>query len=216
VNFSPSNSSRTFKTPSRFFDVMKLLGSGAEATIYLDAKKRVVKDRVKKSYRLPQLDDELRKTRTRREANILKKLPIPGPKLLDTDGTEKITMEHIDGVQLKKLLDKDVTLAKTVGQHLAKLHDADIIHGDLTTSNMLLKENVLYFIDFGLSFTSKELEHKAVDIHLFKQALESKHYKVHEKAYAEFLKGYKTSKHAEQVLERLNAVEKRGRNKAKY
>ncbi len=195
------------------------MGSGAEATVYLEKApggRQVVKDRVRKTYRLPQLDDELRKTRTRREARILEKLPVPGPKLIRTDGKERIVMEFIDGTQVKALLDKDPGIGRAIGDHLARMHDADIIHGDLTTSNMLVKGNVLYFIDFGLSFTSKEPEHKAVDIHLFRQALESKHYRVHEEAYQEFLAGYKESKHAGEVLARLAMVERRGRNKAKY
>ncbi len=212
-------SSRSFKTAARILRRMEILGSGAEATIYLETargKRQVIKDRVRKTYRLPQLDDELRKTRTRREANILRKLPLPGPKLIDSDGKERIVMEFIDGTQAKLLLDKEVKLARTIGAQLARMHDAGIIHGDLTTSNMLVKDNTLYFIDFGLSFTSKEPEHKAVDIHLFRQALESKHYRVHERAFQEFLAGYRESRHADEVLARLAVVERRGRNKAKY
>lgn len=198
---------------------MKILGSGAEATVYLDETKgarRVLKDRVAKRYRLLQLDEELRATRTRREANILRKLPIPGPRLLATDGKARIEMEFIDGVQVKRLLDQDASIARTIGERLATLHDADIIHGDLTTSNMIMRERELFFIDFGLSFASKDVEDKAVDLHLFRQALESKHFRVEHEAYAEFLRGYAASPHAPAVLERLKAVERRGRNKAKY
>jgi TP53 regulating kinase-like protein len=198
---------------------MKVLGSGAEATIFLDEEKgvkRVIKERVPKAYRLPQLDEELRRTRTRREANILRKLPIPGPRLFETDDRSRIAMEFVEGMQVKKLLDKDASIARLIGERLARLHDADIIHGDLTTSNMIMRERELLFIDFGLSFTSKEVEDKAVDIHLFRQALESKHFRVQERAYEEFLRGYGSSRHAPRVLDRLKLVERRGRNKAKW
>jgi Kae1-associated kinase Bud32 len=197
----------------------KVLGSGAEATIYLDEEKgakRVIKERAPKAYRLSQLDEELRKTRTRKEASILRKLPIPGPRLFESDDRSRIAMEFIEGTQVKRLLDQDASIARTIGERVAQLHDAGIIHGDLTTSNMIMREKELLFIDFGLSFTSKEVEDKAVDLHLFRQALESKHFRVQERAYGEFLKGYGTSRHASEVLERLKLVERRGRNKAKY
>ena len=192
---------------------MEPIGAGAEAIIYRDGDK-VIKDRVQKGYRHPLLDLDLRQSRTRREAKILQKLPINGPKLIETDRKERITMSFVDGVQLKTVLNKEISWAKVVGERLAKLHGANIIHGDLTTSNMLVKDKELFFIDFGLSFTSTDVEHKAVDIHLFKQALESKHYGVYERAYKEFLKGYK-GEHSTNVLERLKVVERRGRNKAK-
>ncbi len=197
----------------------KRIGSGAEAVILLEKGKgepRVIKDRVPKGYRHPALDAELRRTRTRREANILKKAPVPAPRLLGTDREALIEMEFIDGVQLKTLLDGDVSWARAVGTQLAMLHDANIIHGDLTTSNMLVKDSTLFFIDFGLSRASDAAEEKAVDIHLFKQALESKHHAVSDIAYRAFVKGYKKSKNAQAVLDRLEVVERRGRNKGKH
>jgi len=133
-----------------------LLGRGAEAVITLenhDGRRRVKKERLAKGYRQPQLDAELRRSRTRREAKLLAKLPIPGPKLIMTDRKSIIMMEYIEGVQVKECLDNDPGLARTIGQHVARLHDAGIIHGDLTTSNMILKEGGLFFIDFGLGFT---------------------------------------------------------------
>jgi Kae1-associated kinase Bud32 len=94
------------------------------------------------------------------------------------------------------------------------MHDKDIIHGDLTTSNMILKEKV-YFIDFGLGFNSTRIEDKAVDLHLLRQAFESKHYKHFEEFFKEVLEGYKLSKNWKEVLNRLEKVEMRGRYKRK-
>lgn len=188
---------------------------GAEAVITLE-NGIVRKERLPKAYRHPALDSELRRSRTRREAKIMGKPPILAPKLLSTDRESVIEMEFIDGTPLKHLLDAEPAWAEQVGKHLAKLHDAAIIHGDLTTSNMLVKEDLLYFIDFGLSFSSHDAEDKAVDIHLFRQALESKHHTVHEQAYRHFLNGYRSSKRSERTLERLKVVERRGKNKAKW
>jgi Kae1-associated kinase Bud32 len=198
---------------------MQPLASGAEAVIYYEEKdgvRRIIKERVPKAYRHAQLDEELRKSRTRREASILRKLPIPGPKFIETDNTKRIVMAYVEGKQVKELLDGEPALARLIGERLARLHDADIIHGDLTTSNMIFHEGELFFIDFGLSFVSAQAEDKAVDIHLFKQAIESKHYSVQEAAYDKFLEGYAASRNYVAVLERLKSVERRGRNKAKY
>ena len=101
---------------------------------------------------------------------------------------------------------------KKVGEQTAKLHQNSIIHGDLTTSNMILKDSQIFLIDFGLGFISAKIEDKAVDIHLIKQALEAKHFQNHEELFQNFLKGYKW-KDSKKVIERLKVVEKRGRYK---
>lgn len=199
----------------------KVLGTGAEAIVYLDDTKgmAVDKERSKKSYRHEDIDSMLRKTRTRKESKILRDLAQSGfaPKLVEQKG-HNIIMEYIEGIQLKKLLDKKPELAILIGKNLTIMHDKNIIHGDLTTSNMILmgkgKLQKLFFIDFGLSFNSTKIEDKAVDIHLFRQALESKHFRVNEKAYKYFLKGY-NPKDKKEILERLETVEQRGRYKEK-
>ena len=96
------------------------------------------------------------------------------------------------------------------------LHNSAIIHGDLTTSNMILNKEI-YLIDFGLSFFSEKSEDKAVDLHLLKEALESKHYKIWEDAFKIVLEAYrKEAKRASETLKRLEQVEKRGRYRAKH
>jgi len=192
---------------------MKEIARGAEAVIFED-KDRIIKQRFKKSYRIAELDEELRKQRTRREAKLLIKIPIPHPKLIESDDKEKIVMEKINGEKLREVLDTKPELARRVGELVAELHNHNIIHGDLTTSNMILNtKDEIVFIDFGLSFHSDKVEDKAVDIHLFKQALNSKHFKVYDQALKEFMEGYKkVNKHSE-ILQRLKAVELRGRYK---
>jgi Kae1-associated kinase Bud32 len=198
----------------------KILQQGAEAVILLD-NNEIIKKRKKKSYRIPEIDDRIRRQRTRSEAKLLAKASklISIPEIIKVDQeTKKIVMEFIDGKKLSDSLDKfplkkQKGICRLIGESIAKLHDADIIHGDLTTSNMILKNDKIYFIDFGLGFVSHKFEDKAVDIHLLKQALEAKHFKNWGILFKEVLKTYSNSKDSKIVLERLKAVEKRGRYK---
>ena len=71
---------------------MKKIGAGAEALIYLD-KEEVVKERIKKGYRLNEIDEKLRKFRTRRETKVLEKLhaiDFPIPNLILSDDKKMI------------------------------------------------------------------------------------------------------------------------------
>ncbi len=193
---------------------MKQIAQGAEAKLYLIDSK-IVKDRIRKDYRIREIDIRLRKSRTKREAKIFEKLSsisFPAPKLIKSDDKEKIVMEFIKGPKVRDILEeKDYKrLSEEIGKKIAILHNNGIIHGDLTTSNMILEKEI-YFIDFGLSFFSHKIEDKAVDLHLLKQALESKHYKVWEKCFNAALKAYGNK----EVLKRLEQVEKRGRYKGK-
>jgi len=197
------------------------LSSGAESIIYLDKNKGIVhKKRIEKPYRIAEIDMPLRISRTRKESkviNTLHKLDITVPQLIKQSEFD-IEMEYIEGTQLKKILDKRPELSMSIGKNLAVMHDSGIIHGDLTTSNMILGDygngEKLYFIDFGLSFFSKKIEDKAVDIHLFKQALESKHFRASDAAYRYFLQGY-NPKDKKEIVQRLHVVEQRGRYKVK-
>ena len=195
---------------------MKLLSQGAEAKIYLD-KDIITKHRFEKTYRHPEIDKRLRKSRTKRESKVLQKLEdakFPAPRLLDTDSFETIRMQNVKGKKVRDILEKDhKKLSREIGKKVALLHNLTIIHGDLTTSNMILEKEI-YFVDFGLSFFSHKIEDMAVDLHLLKQALESKHYKIFEEAFDEVLKSYmKYAEKGEEVLKRLEKVETRGRYK---
>ncbi len=197
----------------------KILCQGAEAKIIL-SDNFVIKDRIKKSYRLAELDEKIRKRRTKSEAKLLTKASqiIDSPIPQESKNKYKIKMPFIDGKKLSEHLDnfplnKQKQICRQIGESIAKLHNSDIIHGDLTTSNMILKNNKVFFIDFGLGFISHKFEDKAVDLHLLKQALEAKHFKNWEELVKEVFKGYEKSKDSKIVFERLKAVEKRGRYK---
>jgi TP53 regulating kinase-like protein len=202
--------------------VKKLIAQGAEAIITLN-EDRIIKDRISKSYRLKEIDDKLRESRTKKEAKILEKAhKIINVPLILKKRKYEIDLEFIEGDKLaEKLnsypLEKQLEVMKKVGIEIAKLHSNDIIHGDLTTSNMILKEDKVFIIDFGLGFISKRTEDKAVDLHLLKQALEAKHFQNYEKLFQYFLQGYKQDfKEAEKILERYKKVESRGRYKNSF
>jgi len=230
------------KEPLRFFC------QGAEAKIIL-SNNFIIKDRIKKSYRIPELDIKIRKRRTKSEAKLLQKASeiINSPKpFFKPEVSYQIKMPFIDGKKLSEHLDKfslekQKKICKEIGNSIANLHEQDIIHGDLTTSNMILQEEksarfpsdcnkgiasrnrkgnskeplrfFCFFIDFGLGFISRKIEDKAVDLHLLKQALEAKHFKHWEVLFQEIKNSYKKYKEVEKVLNQLIKVEKRGRYK---
>lgn len=195
------------------------LANGAEAIIYLKDD-FVIKKRIKKSYRIKEIDDKIRKLRTRGEAKLIERASkvINVPKISKPDETSKeILMEFIDGKKLSLHLDgfdlkEQRNIAKKIGENISKIHDANIIHGDLTTSNMIWRDDELYFIDFGLGYHSTKIEDRATDLYLLKQALEAKHFENFEVLFREVLKNYK-SRNKEKVLEQLKKVEKRRRYK---
>ncbi len=202
----------------------EIIAHGAEAILY-KAEDEVVKQRLSKGYRLPQLDESLRKFRTRREVKVLQKLKqssLACPKVRDFSDVEmSIVMDFIPGEKLRDVLQgtKEYhALAHQLGKNVGKMHAHHIIHGDLTTSNLILdaRSNEIVFIDFGLSSFSEKAEDKAVDLFLLERALESAHYQHYPKIFQEVLEGYKEgNKDASLVLERLEKVRKRGRNKNK-
>ena len=197
----------------------ELIAQGAEAKLFLEQDK-IIKNRFPKTYRLKEIDEKLRGFRTRREAKVLQKLEainFPAPKLIKNDEKENLIIEKIDGKLVKDILEKadNKKLCNELGKKVAILHNNSIIHGDLTTSNMIFNKEI-YFIDFGLSFFSEKNEDKAVDLHLLKEALESKHYGVWNECFKCALGFYKkNAKKSTEILKRLEIVERRGRYRAK-
>tara|TARA_Y100000310_G_C20499940_1_gene723458 strand:+ start:347 stop:940 length:594 start_codon:yes stop_codon:yes gene_type:complete len=194
----------------------KTIQQGAEAIISLN-NNQITKHRIKKSYRIKELDEKLRFRRTKSESKIITKLHplINVPKIIKTD-KENIIMEHLNGKKLSEHLEKldYIQICKQIGQTITKLHNQDIIHGDLTTSNMIYKANKLFLIDFGLGFHTKKVEDKAVDLHLLQQALNAKHYEIADKCMNIILKNYKPEQ-ANLIIERIKVIESRGRYKHK-
>jgi TP53 regulating kinase-like protein len=208
-------------------DEKTLFKKGAEASLYLadwHQRRVIIKMRIPKKYRSPVLDEQIRSYRTVHEPQLIheaKAAGVPTPLIYMVNMTESsITMEYIEGQQVKQLLNK-VSKAKRhdicvkIGESIAKLHSHGLIHGDLTTSNMILStKGKLFFVDFGLGEKNGELEAQGVDLHLLKRALQSTHYLFWEDCFQSVLCGYTSVlgvELAEKVYEKIREIEKRGR-----
>ncbi|MBS7655422.1 Kae1-associated serine/threonine protein kinase [Candidatus Bathyarchaeota archaeon] len=206
---------------------LKLIKKGAEANLYLakwHGKEVVIKKRIQKRYRVKALDEKLRFYRTIHEAQIMheaKKAEVATPTIFFVDELEAaIVMEYIKGDRVKELLDfltpkRREVLCMKIGVFIGKLHKKGIIHGDLTTSNMIVVEGEkIFFIDFGLSFYSFEDEDRGSDLLLMKRALSSTHFKFFNKCFKKVVEGYIKEvgvKEALKTLAKVNEIEKRGR-----
>ena len=134
-----------------------------------------------------------------------------------------IVMKYIKGKKLKKYLphlnDEDKhNIFKELGKQVAILHENGHLHGDITTSNIIITENNdIFFIDFGLHEYSDKVEDKSVDIHLLKRVLISSHGTDYKVCFNAFLEGYrqgyneKESKICDQVIKNIRVIETRGR-----
>lgn len=203
-----------------------IIKKGAEAYLFLrslSGRLVVVKERRPKLYRVKELDASLRRQRVSREARLLhsaKKAGVPTPTvyLVDLESTS-IVMDHIDGTTLSDLIrggklacEKLVELLRKVGVLIGRLHREGIVHGDLTTSNMIVSDEKIFFIDFGLGDFSRNVEDLGVDLHLMKRAMESSHYDIFEEGFNAVLEGYReVFEGADEVIEKMWEIERRGR-----
>ncbi len=196
---------------------------GAEAEIYRGKwleRQVIFKRRVPKGYRNEEIDQKLREARTKLEVKLIieaRALGLSTPIIFDVDTKEsQITMEFIEGKRLKDVLpsvsDKEkIELCRRIGECAGILHKNDIVHGDLTTSNMILKDGKIYFIDFSLGEKSAEIEVKGVDLHLLMEAFESTHSEIIE-MFEHVLEGYKSVyDDGKKVIKKVKEIEKRGR-----
>ncbi|MFC2154076.1 KEOPS complex kinase/ATPase Bud32 [Candidatus Altiarchaeota archaeon] len=199
---------------------MDLINKGAEANLYRDGD-RLLKERVSKKYRIPFLDNRLRKARTKHEAKILEKLKdvgFPSPRLLEVRLDEKkLWMEYLEGDTLKKIfreleLEGCKKLGDEIGRMIALLHTNRIVHNDLTTSNLLLCDGRIYLIDFGLAFHTHRVEDQAMDLVVFRKSLYASHPSKADKIWEAIIKSYKENfKESKEIMKRTEQIEKRVR-----
>ncbi|MCX6800988.1 MAG: KEOPS complex kinase/ATPase Bud32 [Candidatus Diapherotrites archaeon] len=192
---------------------------GAEAVLtekIFMGKKAVSKRRLKKKYRNGALDSAIRKKRTRAEAKLIRAgAPIVRvPSIFNVDEADaEILMEFIEGKRLKEVVEKRGSLCTLAGKEIRKLHDCGIIHGDLTTSNIIVVagakggKNGLCLVDFGLGFFSNKIEDKATDLIVFKKTFNATHSGLRD-GWALVMKGYAPN---EEMNSKMNAIEKRAR-----
>jgi len=197
---------------------------GAEAALTFKADS-VEKERIKKGYRIREIDEKLREKRTRTEARLIREARRAGvltPQVLSEDRFT-ITMEKINGKKVRDAIDRrnHKKIAQKIAAAVSALHSYGIVHGDLTTSNMIIsrkktqskkeKNSDLCLIDFGLGFFSQRAEDKATDLHLLRAALTSTHHEFSDSMWKIVLDTYGKSSGAESVLKALSKIEKRGR-----
>lgn len=196
--------------------VMEMVYKGAEAelwrTKYLGTDV-VEKRRTPKTYRIREIDERIRRTRVKKEALMLidARTAVNTPFILDVnDERMSITMEYIDGIKVRDAFYKGRKIRGTsekIGEAVRRLHDAGLIHGDLTTSNIIEKNGTLYFIDFGLAYNSRTIEDKATDVLVLKKMLKSTHWRYFDDIWSAFKKAYADAA----VLRKTEDIEKRAR-----
>ncbi|KAM6298548.1 EKC/KEOPS complex subunit TP53RK [Aegotheles albertisi] len=215
---------------------LRLVQQGAEASVYRGlflGRPAVAKLRIPKRYRHPALEERLSRRRTAQEARSLlrcRRAGISAPAVYFVDYvTNSIYLEDIvDSISVQDHIysvqesgndtSSLLLLAEKMGEVLARMHDEDLIHGDLTTSNMLLRpptENLdLVLIDFGLSFVSGLPEDKGVDLYVLEKAFLSTHPDT-EMMFKALLKSYAAaSKKSGPVIKKLDEVRLRGRKRS--
>lgn len=113
---------------------------------------------------------------------------------------------------------------------MGRLHAVGVVHGDLTTSNMMLSrpekggaaageegglEGEIVLIDFGLAAQTVQEEDRAVDLYVLERAFGSTHPR-EEGMFGEVLEGYREAfpKGSKGTLRRLEDVRMRGRKKS--
>lgn len=223
----------TNNSHTSFIPIMELFKQGAESKIFLSAysdRKAIVKERFSRQYRNQLLDHTIRKERTKAEAKAILKCKQGGiatPAIYSFDINEcKIIMENINGQTVNNYLtnlknskqDDDAQITKflmDIGSIIGKMHSLGVFHGDLTTSNILKKEDdTLVLIDFGLSHFNPSIEDKAVDLYVLERAFVSTHsYFSH--LFAAIIDGYKNSykSDVQAVINQFQNVRARGRKR---
>ena len=201
---------------------MKLLKKGAEGDIFLttwNKKKAILKDRKKKDYRNSLLDKRIRKKRTIRECEIIsevKSFGISTPLIYNMDIKNcTIIMQYIVGTVVKDLSEsKLIKSCFQIGKIVGVMHKNGIMHGDLTTSNFIVSKEKMFVLDFGLANKTNKPEDHAVDLRLLKEILNSAHTKIMNKAWSNFLKGYKSAvgtAYFSKITNLVKVIESRGR-----
>jgi TP53 regulating kinase-like protein len=235
-----SGSKKPLKIPLHVED-SKLLCQCAESSVYLRPNLSelgidvpvILKLRHPKRYRIPEIEDSLSRARIKQEVSNMKKavkLKLPVPEVYFIDYEEKaIFMQYLDTFCTLKTFLKGVSeipdseeQAKRImagsGEICAALHAAGVNHGDLTSSNFMVDKNseVVYLIDFGLSFNSGNVEDKAVDLYVFEKSLlcEENSERMLTMLVDAFFDGYRKKSGAyDAVFGRLQKVKARGRKK---
>lgn len=230
---------------------LKILKQGAEARLYICnylGKPTLIKERFKKNYRHPDLDTSITKERIKNEARSIVRCKTAGVRtpalyLVDFE-RRRIYMQHfVNSITVKDFIinlksstnqgDMNVLdfYSDKIGEVIRKMHENNIIHGDLTTSNMLLVEKSLsniednskwlnhdnielVLIDFGLSFIDSSTEDKGVDLYVLERALISTH-NDYPNLFSRIFEAYKSfsKNNIKEIISKYEEVRARGRKR---
>lgn len=224
-----------------------LLRQGAEAKIYTGTflgQKSIVKERFSKKYRHPQLDERLTKERLKGEIRSLMRCKLANirtPTIYFVDMNNGLFVmeyldsattcrEYIDSLLKNSTANFDETRSKLtnlsmkIGQILGQMHKNNVIHGDLTTSNMMVQKETdnggykICLIDFGLGFAEGSPEDKGVDLYVLERALISTHPNT-EFMFDAVINSYKKEMKAErktecdEIIRKFEDIRMRGRKR---
>lgn len=211
-------------------NIKDLIKKGAEASLFSGiwfGKDVIFKKRLSKKYRLDILDTKIRQSRTINEAKAMIKVKDYGinvPTVFEIDTLNStIIMKYIHGQKLRDLIGKLNQEEKShyfneIGRYIARLHYNGHIHGDITTSNIIITPGKdIFLIDFGLHEYSDTIEDKSVDLHLLKRVLISSHGVDYKICFDAFLEGYdaeypnNNKKESQKIIENIKIIETRGR-----
>lgn len=227
MQIAPDPAKRPRIDPPNHLDQAIDLARGAEALITkipFMGRQVIRKQRFPKRYRHPDLDSKLTARRIQQEARVVLRLRKAGlrvPAVYEVDISRGIIIfQYVDGVTLKHFLGKRTDgeqVMRGVGIAVANMHKANVIHGDLTTSNIMVSnvdgENQVWIIDFGLSSVGSSDEDIAVDLYVFERAVISAHSEEAEPLNKAFLEAYNITLNRESVSKRLVNVRARGRKR---
>jgi len=203
------------------------LHRGAEADLSLATIgpwRVVIKRRVRKEYRNSSLDRQIRHDRTVSEASIIHEAKTAGARVPSIVGivieNNAIAMTHLEGTVARERLDEmgiseARKLLRSIGEQIGLLHAAGIVHGDLTTSNVIVSASgTPSIVDFGMSRRSLESEDRGVDIHLLQRSIAASHSKSPSSMMNAMIRGYEQTagrKIAGSTWRKAREIARRGR-----
>lgn len=211
----------------------QLYKQGAEARLWLGrflGRSAVAKERFPKTYRHPELDRQLTRDRLKGELKSIVRAKAAGvrtPTVLLADADSGlIVMEYVETAEtardyIRRTDDQGALgrLAAALGRAVAGLHQRGIIHGDLTTSNVLVDNGDpgdLVLIDFGLGFAEGSAEDKGVDLYVLERAFLSTH-PDSEAVFSAVMDSYRNSlankKMRSDVMAKFEEIRMRGRKR---
>ncbi|KAM7458612.1 hypothetical protein BLSTO_00640 [Blastocystis sp. subtype 1] len=211
----------------------ELIAQGAEGRLFKGVflgKPVLVKERVRKAYRHPILDANIRNKRLVQEARSMArclKAGIKTPLIRYVDVNRYcIIMDYIEGCTFRDFINKKYyhseeelnTYCFKLGQVVAQLHNHNFIHGDLTTSNFLVEAATgdLVLIDFGLTVVSSSAEDMGVDLYVLERAFISTHVAAKD-LFSRVMEGYEsTIVHKKENINAFNKVRARGRKRIAF